>query len=310
MKKNAIFLALIFQFSFLTSTWAQIQYEEGTTWHYGFVSHGLLPIVTYTSQSLAIDGDTILNGEPFQRIVKSNGSQNWDIQTPFSVEYIRREENKVLRLNQQNGVVSILYDFGAEPGESWTISIHDCELLVVVDSVSYSDYNGVIKKNIYVNDYFIGFEDREYVGYCFKGKIVEDIGHTVTFFPHRAFYLCYGLEVDGVSPDGIRCYEDSSFNYNFKNYPCNSTWTEWVGINDYEQTNIKIFPNPVKDHLAIETSDETDIIITDIIGKVIVEKRNIISKIYLDTSKWEIGIYFISVYSKGIRIKTEKLIKF
>jgi len=305
--KNIVLIFLSFLLSF--TSFAQYGYNEGTTWHYGFISDELFPNIFYMPQSLVIEGDTIIEGESFKRIVKNINSHNWDLQTPFSVEYIRKEEGKVFWFNQQSGDISILYDFTAEPGDNWTISINHCELLVVVDSVNYSEYNGIIKKNIYVNDYFTNIEGRKYVGCCFKGKIIEDIGHNVTFFPHRAFFLCDGIEIDGILPNNIRCYEDHSFSYNFKGYACDTTWNKLVGIIDYEGINIKIYPNPVKDLLIIETSDGTDIVITDIVGKVIAEKRNIVSKTYLDVSKWKTGIYFICIYSSGTKIKTEKLIK-
>jgi hypothetical protein len=176
---------------------AQNDYYEGTTWYYGFITHGFSPFLNYVPQSLTIDGDTIIGGQHFQRIVKLFNSSVFDIQTPFSVEYIRREGDKIFWFNQQNGNISILYNFAAVQGESWKISINDCELLVVVDSVNYYDYNDILKKNIYVTDYFTDFEGREYVGNCFKGKIIEDIGHTATFFPHLSFFLCNGIQIDG-----------------------------------------------------------------------------------------------------------------
>jgi hypothetical protein len=294
MKNIKYFLTLqIFLFLGIFTVNAQTGYTEGTTWHYGFIL-GFPPVLNHTYQVLTIDGDTIINENYFQQII----SQNWDMQTPFSTEYVRKENNKVYWFDQQNGITSILYNFAAEPGENWTISINDCELLVVVDSVNYSTYNGVIKKNLYVTDYFTGWDDREYVGACFKGKIIEDIGHTVTFFPHRAFDLCEGLEVDGIDFDDIRCYEDNSFYFNFKGYSCDTTWMGLVSVNSYEKVNTKIYPNPVNEILTIETDTSVDIIITDMLGKIISEKYKCEQPTYFDTSKWKTGIYFVNVYSK------------
>ncbi|MCL2706471.1 MAG: T9SS type A sorting domain-containing protein [Spirochaetaceae bacterium] len=309
MKQIFIFL-LFSMFCYSNIANAQNNYDQGTTWHYGFIRE-VIPIYNqYLSQILTINGDTVIEGQSFQRIIKSEGSHNWDIQTPFSVEYIKKENDKVYWFNQQNGKISILYDFAAEQGESWTISINNCELLVVVDSVNYSEYDGVIKKNLYVSDYLTDWEGREYVGICFKGKIIKDIGHTVTYFPHRAFNLCEGLHVSGILIDNIRCYEDHNLYHNFKGYLCDTIWTEsLIGISVFEKINIRIYPNPVTEILTIETSDITDVSITNIAGRIVCEKYIYEPTTYFDTSKWKTGIYFVSFFSRGVRIKTEKLIK-
>jgi len=297
MKKIILFL---FNVAILCNLQAQIEYDQGTIWYYGFVSHETSPIHMYIFQSLTIDGDTIIDGQSFQKIVKSNDSYLFDLQTPFSVEYIRKENDKVFWFNQDNGSVSILYNFAAEQGDSWTILINDCELLITVDSVNYSEYNGTTKKNIYVNDYFTDLEGRVYVGHCFKGKIIEDIGHTATYFPFNAYYLCNGIQIDGVSLDNIRCYKDNNSYYNFKEYPCDSIWNEFVGINDYAN-NIKIYPNPAKDIIYIKDIDKLDVIsilLINIYGQIIKQYGS--NTTQLDISDIISGIYFVKIStSKG-----------
>jgi len=302
-----IFFCLLFYFCGFT----QIGYDEGTSWHYGFETYIIPGILTsYFPQILTIEGDTLINGEIFQKIVKNKDSHKWDIQTPFSVEYIRKKDNKVFWFNQQNGNISILYDFAAEPGDSWTISINECELIIKVDSVSYSNYNGIIKKNLFVKDYFYSEYYGNVTGFGFTGKIIEDIGHSVTFFPQRIYYLCDGIEVDGIMPNGIRCYTDNGFYNNFKGYSCDTTWNKNVGIYDYDKTKIIVYPNPVSEVLTIEISNKTDMIVTDMIGRVIAKKQNCSTKTYFDTSTWKTGVYFVNIYSNGAKMKTEKVIKY
>ncbi|MDL2228444.1 T9SS type A sorting domain-containing protein [Odoribacter sp. OttesenSCG-928-L07] len=314
MKKNVIktkilLSIMIIPLLFSNHIFAQDGYDEGTSWHYGAMVEIFLSGTHYTHQLLAIDGDTIINEETFQRMYKND--LGFDFQSPYNVEYIKKTDSKVLWYNQETGDVSILYDFAAEAGDSWEILISHCSLTIVVDSVTYSDYNGIVKKNLYITDYFLN-GSYSFEGRFFKGKVIEDIGHTVAYFPNDGFYytMCDEILDLGRWSTGIRCYEDNDLFYNFNNYPCDTLWVvPFGGVNEYDKNDYKVYPNPTTNILTIEAQDNVDIIVTDIVGKKIVEMYNCNSVYNLDTSKWHNGIYFINIYSKGQKIITERVIK-
>lgn len=86
-------------------------------------------------------------------------------------------------------------------------------------------------------------------------------------------------------------------------------WTgaDFAGINEIEQNEIKIFPNPVNDFLFIEEKMLNEIYwIYDLSGKEIISGKLINNKVSVDfLSK---GMYFLRIYSeKGIN--TTKFIK-
>jgi len=88
--------------------------------------------------------------------------------------------------------------------------------------------------------------------------------------------------------------------------------TEIVGINDINQNNIvSIFPNPASNFFKInipESSFNSELIISNIIGKTVLKRELKVSETKIDTRNYASGIYFVSVISEGKIIDTKKLI--
>ena len=79
-------------------------------------------------------------------------------------------------------------------------------------------------------------------------------------------------------------------------------WTETVGISEIESAGVKIYPNPVKDELKIESGDLTikKVEILDVTGKVVGNSSNV--------SALSQGIYFVKLETdKGVI--TRKFVK-
>jgi len=119
-KQKSILFSLLILLFCCSKLNAQTGYDEGTTWHYGLIREVNHVYTGYLPQVLTINGNAVINEQYFQRIIKSEDG--------FPFEYIKKENDKVYWFYQQNGDISILYDFAAGQGESWTISINDCEL--------------------------------------------------------------------------------------------------------------------------------------------------------------------------------------
>jgi len=71
----------------------------------------------------------------------------------------------------------------------------------------------------------------------------------------------------------------------------------FVGINDLSKNGILIYPNPTNERFNIECVDNNirKIIISDIIGKTIINKTTIHQKEAIDLSGYESGIYLIHI---------------
>lgn len=91
--------------------------------------------------------------------------------------------------------------------------------------------------------------------------------------------------------------------------------TNWVfvGIEDFIPTiEIKVYPNPVKEQLFIETNnfENTNYVIYDVTGKVIVQGKLSTVKTYIETSGLPPSFYSLVIQNqKNETLKIFKLIK-
>jgi uncharacterized repeat protein (TIGR02543 family) len=85
-------------------------------------------------------------------------------------------------------------------------------------------------------------------------------------------------------------------------------WEQQTGISETESASIKIYPNPVKDELLIESADLTitKVEILDLSGKTVYRFNNVKNKI--NVSLLPKGVYFVKLET-GKGIVTKKIIK-
>ncbi len=74
-----------------------------------------------------------------------------------------------------------------------------------------------------------------------------------------------------------------------------------------EKYKLNIYPNPTKNSVAINCLNATDIIVTDFLGKQIINK-NIANNTTINTSYWAKGIYFIKILLRDGEVVCEKLV--
>lgn len=77
--------------------------------------------------------------------------------------------------------------------------------------------------------------------------------------------------------------------------------------------HLKVFPNPARDgQVTIKLNEaainNSSIIVTDILGKVVFEKNTTTTKTIVNTSKYKSGIYFVSLEMDNEVVKTQKII--
>tara|TARA_B100000767_G_scaffold263627_1_gene277615 strand:- start:441 stop:1163 length:723 start_codon:yes stop_codon:yes gene_type:complete len=78
-----------------------------------------------------------------------------------------------------------------------------------------------------------------------------------------------------------------------------------LGLDEQNQLNISIYPNPTTDYLYINNSSVNNVFIYNIIGKEVIKANN---QNRIDVSSFSDGVYFIKV-SDGINSSTKKFIK-
>lgn len=215
-----------------------------TEWYYQTICGPGAFLCDIAYQKLEITGDTLIQGHNCS-VVSKNNSIPVVNDTEYDYEYIYESNDSIYWYNRFMQQFTLLYDFNANPGDVWEIKVYDCTFNVTVDSVNEANYNGTTRKVFYVSD----------PSYYFSGKIIEGVGHTVSFFPRDIYYKCkYNVAPDGQHINGLRCFQNDSIFLNFKKIPCDTTYSFVVISN--EKTNkpekITIFPNPATDHFWIK----------------------------------------------------------
>jgi len=93
-----------------------------------------------------------------------------------------------------------------------------------------------------------------------------------------------------------------------------SNLCNFIGIDENDLTNIKLFPNPTKDKLTISVDGETEpltLIVEDLNGRVIDNYRNLISgkgSYEIDLTNYDTGIYIIRLENSKTK-QSHRIIK-
>lgn len=82
-----------------------------------------------------------------------------------------------------------------------------------------------------------------------------------------------------------------------------------LGINEFDTTNFKVYPNPAQDQWFIQSqSIVTSIVLFDVLGKQVLSMTPNSLNSTIDASELSKGLYFATIKANGIN-KTIKLIK-
>jgi hypothetical protein len=251
MKIKLTFLFAIFYFA----SFSQIEFAPiGAEWYFSRNEGTMPPDEGFTVYKVA--KDTIIEGKSTRVIRKTYHHANGVTVTNAGNEYLYEVDKKVYCWKNQN--FYLLYNFNAQPGESWKVYGEDnigdfCNYdslgVVVVDSVKTLKINGYNLKALYTSP-------GKGSNWGFNGVVLEHIGCVTHIFPQAR-----ECAVDIPYENGpLRCYEDSvfgkykSYYWDKANYECDKLFY-YTSISDDEYYPLNIFPNPVNDYLSIQGLD-------------------------------------------------------
>ncbi len=268
MKKH-YFLSLL-PFLFLFQLGAQNYFPKGATWYFD-----IPPFVTqqYSYSFLESNGDTIINGDTLIQI-----NQNY---------LLKQVGSKIFKFNACNSNYSLLYDFGVNNGDTLIIFPDLCNssdsVILKVDSINTITINSNVLKHFFITQLNLPSN------WNFNGNVIEGIGNITYLFPQSS------LADPQIGP--LRCYNDSvigNYNTGLHNGICDTVFS--VGIEEYNLVdNIKLFPNPTKGLIQIETKLTIESIdVYNIESKKIFETHSLL----VDITKFPRGIYFLKIFSK------------
>ncbi|MBR3493457.1 MAG: leucine-rich repeat domain-containing protein [Bacteroidales bacterium] len=248
-----------------------------------------------TYQHLEYAGDTTINHKEVTIIIRTNTLYDKGEHTETTREYIYEERtlrgNKVYWWNKDLQEFTVLYDFGAQEGDSWGIKVGTASLTMHVDAVEQYEYEGRVFRMLQVSD------DQD----LFGGTIVCGIGHLSSFFPERLMNRSKNYRVEGM-----RCYwREGELFFKYGNRDCNEVYEEWHnGIEeDGPSTGIgtlTVYPNPTDGVLFVQTLRATSLPtqtyhITNLMGQTVQTGNLTAETQQIDVSGLPKGMYFITL---------------
>ena len=250
---------------------------SGNEWYYEILNDD--GSITY--QYLQHSGDTTINDEPVQIIVKINTLYDKGKHVEKSHEYIYERDDKVYWWNKTLEEFTVLYDYNAQVGDEWEINVGLESLLMHVDAVELYEYEGRQYKMLQVSD----------AENLFSGTIVRGIGHLTSFFPERLLSKGYCVE-------GIRCFwQDGELVFKYGEKECDEVYEEF---HDYSVDDLNgsegfyIFPNPTDGMIIISGKQTGEYRITNIMGQTLMTGRIDSDNQQINVSTLPDGMFFIT----------------
>ena len=246
-----------------------------------------------TYQYICQAGDTIVGDEPSHILVKINTLYDKGLREDVTREYVYMRDGKVYWWNKTLEEFTVLYDFGAQEGDTWVTKVGTETLTMHVDAVEEIEYESKIYRMLRVSDP----DD------LFSGNIVCGIGHLTSFFPERLMD-----NGDGIRVEGMRCYwVENELVFKYGDEDCDAIYDELHGVEEDGPSipstgsgTLTVYPNPTNGVLFVETHGHTSLpcqtyCISNLMGQTILSGNITAENQQIDVSGLPEGMYFITV---------------
>ena len=267
-----------------------LEEQELREWYYEILNDD----GTVTYQHLLYASDTTINHKDVKIIIRTNTLYDKANHQEVTREYVYESDGKVYWWNKTTRQFSMLYDYGAEEGSEWEITVGLDSITMHVDAVDEYEYEGKIVKMLHVSD------DNE----VFSGIIFCGVGHMTSYFPERLMQKKQDYRVVG-----IRCFwRNGELVFKYGERDCDEVYQEYHnGIEENGHSTgsgtagtLTVYPNPTNGILTIHHSSfrihHSAFRITNLMGQtVLTGSLNAAETQQIDVSNLPQGMYFISV---------------
>lgn len=253
----------------------------------------------YYTEIYKIDLDTIINGYLCKKVIKTNDSSS---SAAFSFAYYMYEdtlEKKIYTLD--NNFNKKLY---------FNFNVHIGDTLIL-----YSPYYNLN----YCDTFYVSQIDIENIGGLNRKKISTNFKLGVTLINAEVWIegigTYKGLPYSGFPPItgplfNLLCFRNNNqLIYYNTNY--NYCYANNIGINDFENPKISVYPNPITDNLFIENilNKDSQLQIFDVYGRLVFNQNLIEQNNTISVSNLKRGIYYVEIYNKNNKVFTKKISK-
>jgi hypothetical protein len=288
MKK--LLLTFLIGFSFYFSKAQSFIYHEfpdsNATWNVSWINWGFdgQGQDTYT-----LGGDTIIYGSTYQKVIQ-NGYNFQAIR-----EDVAQKKVYIYTFFSTDTTEKLLYDFNLNTGDTLKgyLAMGTGNIVTSVDSILIgSDYRkrwnmkfGTPTTNVY--------------------QIIEGIGSTVGLLtPYTDF----------ESASNLDCFVQQSqtfYPYYSASAVCPEALYNSIADKGTNANSMTIFPNPTSGVFNIKTNNKSEnmLMITDLLGKPVLEKAIRNGEVEIDFSDYQSGIYFVSAFDKDGNLAVKKIVK-
>ncbi len=279
-------------------------------------------IDTGGTELVTVTGDTIIADKAYKKLMVHHTSI-WDtpngVVTSSSDEllgFMRQSGDSVFHL-EANNEEFLLYDFNAEPGDSWLCaansgmgsdeSCSDSAYVHVTNSGSML-VNGVVRR-------FLELEPNSDSSWGIQGLVIEGIGPTggSTALGNRMFPFqrcCDSTIVCDFGMTSFNCYTDSEIGLYHPN-PFTEC-LEALSANDLSVNPFLLHHNPSRDFFILAAPESFDfgsfrsVSLLDLMGKTVMsipvahtDLRSGAESLSLDIRSIPVGVYFILIETKS-----------
>lgn len=285
-----ILLVICINFCFFAKAQNSFQWADtGSVWHLtsgSFVGPGY--------QKMVYEKDTIINNQPCQKINRVSQIKQQTGPGTFVVGPIVNDESYFI-FKQNDAVFSyhnnqffLAFKTNAFVGEIWDLgklNVDDTiqHAYVKVDSVYFEPYNGQSLRNIKIHACDMNGDSISYVGPGqdtaltaliapgYTGSVVnEKFGPMQGFNGINFAYPNFG--VVEYMPAQMLCYQSATFApIQFSTTDCYNNI--FVGVEENNLQEISLHPNPAQNQITINCKAGETIFISDIAGKMVLQKQ-------------------------------------
>lgn len=264
---------------------------------------GLPPHVMVTNY-IKFSADTTIDDKIYKKVLESKD----EYQTDYDViGYIREDSLKRVYYRDKNEMEKLLYDFGAEVGDSITIGvvgggIFIMTMALVVEEIDYVLVNNEILKRMRVHPEGFGGGPGEQ----WEEQWIEGIGSLCGILSSGTF------EFTGAKYDLLCFFENDALIYSNPEYE--DCFYNTVGIGEIETNRfgVEIIPNPVASSsiMKIHSEFNNDLLIEifTLHGVKIRTMHPGKSSIVLRNEDYVSGIYIFKVTKRGAEYTTGKFV--
>ena len=277
----------------------------GAEWYFNekFAFSGNIDYIKFTSEK-----DTLINGEICKKIIKRHKLKCND--RP-DIEFLFSRNDTVFFLDTIFNEFQILYVLSAQVSDSWIIKVKDEEqdvdtILITVDSILTEKINGFDLKALHVTYN----KSDENTPETYTSTIIEKIGDIHYMFN---WYPWSMIACDENMTDGLRCYQDSEIGLYSTGIvdSCDYYYEETSIKKNDLQNNFTLFPNPTTGQIQIIFDSEKILTVelSDLMGRLI-QSRCFFSNTQLDLTKFQKGLYIVTIKLNDKILGTKKIIKY